>query len=300
MYLLLKNIIGLAALKINQKLGRFSVQLANLCLLLFFRKVRFKRRLDISANVYQVTEITESLPGQKEWTHFFHMPERLHNYTIGVVKKGERLAQNYCIENLKFEENDVILDIGANSGDSLIYFRSLGLPLSIYCFEPDPRALESLNANAASWPECVEVVPSPLGEIEGPVTLYISTLGGDTSLSCPRKYEETIEVECFTLDGWYKRERLKNKINKPIRLMKLEAEGFEPEILQGGLSTLSQIEYIAADLGWERGPDQECTIPQVVNLLLAHQFRLKSVSRDGVHFLFENMTILDDKSKNTI
>ena len=54
--------------------------------------------------------------------------------------------------------------------------------------------------------------------------------------------------------------------------MKLEAEGFGPEILQGGLSILDHVEYIAAD-GWERGQDQECTIPQVVNLLLAHQFK---------------------------
>ena len=99
-------------------------------------------------------------------------------------------------------------------------------------------------------------------------------------------------VESFTLDGWFERERVKDKIGKPIKLMKLEAEGFEPEILQGGLSILDHVEYIAADLGWERGQDQECTIPQVVNLLLAHQFRLKSAfSPDGVHFLFENIVL---------
>ena len=77
--------------------------------------------------------------------------------------------------------------------------------------------------------------------------------------------------------------------------MKLEAEGFEPEILQGGLSILDQVEYIAADLGWERGQEQDCTIPQVVNLLLSYRFRLKSVSRDGVHFLFENIDLFESK-----
>tara|TARA_B100000989_G_scaffold39741_1_gene25202 strand:- start:13809 stop:14699 length:891 start_codon:yes stop_codon:yes gene_type:complete len=296
MLLLLKNLIGRSIQKVNYLLGRHSVPLANLVMRLFFQKIRFKRRLDISSNVYQVTETSDFSSGQEEWHHFFHMSERLHNYAIGVQKKGQRLAESYGIEGLEFKPDDIILDVGANSGDSLIYFRNLGIPLSIYCFEPDPRALESLKANAASWPECVEVVPHPLGETEGPITLYVSSLGGDTSLSRPPNYEDKMVVESFTLDGWFERERLKDKIGKPIKLMKLEAEGFEPEILQSGLSTIHQVEYIAADLGWERGLDQECTIPQVVNLLLANQFRLKSVSPDGVHFLFENITLSEIKA----
>ena len=76
--------------------------------------------------------------------------------------------------------------------------------------------------------------------------------------------------------------------------MKLEAEGFEPEIIRGGLSVLSQIEYIAADLGWERGLEQDCTIPEVVNLLLENRFRIKTVSRDGGHFLFENIDLANN------
>ena len=295
MLLLLKNVIGRSIQKVNYLLGSYSVPLANLVMRLFLQKIRFKRRLDISSNVYQVTERSESSSEQKEWHHFFHMSERLHNYAIGVQKKGQRLAESYGIEGLEFNPDDIILDVGANSGDSLIYFRKLGIPLSIYCFEPDPRALESLNANASGWAECVEVVPHPLGETEGPITLYVSTLGGDSSLSRPPSYEDKIVVESLTLDGWYRRERLKEKLEKPIKLLKLEAEGFEPEILQGGLSILDQVEYIAADLGWERGQEQDCTIPQVVNLLLSYRFRLKSVSRDGVHFLFENIDLFESK-----
>jgi FkbM family methyltransferase len=295
MLLLLKNLIGRSIQRVNYLLGRYSVPVANLIMRLFLQNIRFKRRLDISSNVYQVIETSEFSSGQEERHHFFHMSERLHNYAIGVQKKGQRLAESYGIEGLEFKPDDVILDVGANSGDSLIYFRNLGIPLSIYCFEPDPRALESLKANAASWADCVEVVPHPLGETEGSITLYISTLGGDSSLSRPPTYEDELVVESFTLDGWFERERVKRKIGKPIKLIKLEAEGFEPEILQGGLSILGQVEYIAADLGWERGQNQDCTIPQVVNLLLANQFRLKSVSRDGVHFLFENVSLFESK-----
>ena len=296
MLLLVKNLIGGSLVRLNHFLGSYSVPLANLVMMVFLQKIRFKRRLDLSPNIYEVTEKYKSGSGQKELHHFFHMPERLHIYAIGIKRKGQRLAEDYGIDGLEFNTDDIILDVGANSGDSLIYFRKLGIPLSIYCFEPDAKALEALNENAATWAECVEVVPHPLGDTEGPITLYVSTLGGDSSLSRPPSYEGEMLVESFTLDGWFERERLKGKIRKPIKLMKLEAEGFEPEILQGGLSILDQVEYIAADLGWERGQDQECTIPQVVNLLLANQFRLKAVSRDGVHFLFENIALSGSKA----
>jgi FkbM family methyltransferase len=295
MLLLLKNLIGSLLVKLNYFLGSYSVPLANLVMMVFLKKIRFKRRLDISSNVYEVTEVSELSSSQKELHHFFHMPERLHNYAIGIQKKGQRLAESYGVDRLEFNPEDIILDVGANSGDSLIYFRNLGIPLSVYCFEPDPKALESLNKNAAAWSECVEVVPHPLGDTEGPITLYLSTLGGDSSLSRPLSYENEIVVESFTLDGWFERERLKGKLGKPIKLMKLEAEGFEPEILQGALSILDKVEYIAADLGWERGEKQECTIPQVMNLLLVNRFRLKWVSRDGVHFLFENIDLSKSK-----
>ena len=73
------------------------------------------------------------------------MSQRLHNYAIGIQEKGQRLAESYGIEGLEFSPDDIILDVGANSGDSLDLFSKPWYPLSIYCFEPDPRALTTAN-----------------------------------------------------------------------------------------------------------------------------------------------------------
>lgn len=291
-----KNVLGVCMIKTNYFLGSYSVPVANMLMKLFSQNIRFKRRADISSDVYEVTEWFTSSTGQKESVlrHYFHLSQRLHNYFRGIQKKGQRLAEEYGIDLINYNPDDIILDVGANSGDSLIFFRKLDIPLSIYCFEPDPKALESLYENAASWCGGVVVVPNPLGEIEDSMTLYLSTLGGDTSLSQPPIYDTEIVVQSLTLDSWAQSELQENKISKTIKLMKLEAEGFEPEIIRGGLSILSKIEYIAADLGWERGLEQDCTIPEVVNLLLTNRFRIKTVSRDGGHFLFENIDLANN------
>ncbi len=73
-----------------------------------------------------------------------------------------------------------------------------------------------------------------------------------------------------------------------MKLLKLEAEGAEPEILAGVEKRLPLIEYISADLGPERGVDQESTAAAAIDYLLARNFRLIDVYCDRVTCLFKN------------
>ena len=60
----------------------------------------------------------------------------------------------------------------------------------------------------------------------------------------------------------------KNKVNdlKEIKLLKLEAEGAEPEILQGA-TEFYQSEICSADVGAERGLKYETTILETIKFL---------------------------------
>ena len=51
---------------------------------------------------------------------------------------------------------------------------------------------------------------------------------------------------------------------------------------------LKNIEYIAADLGPERGLDQECTLKEVVNILLDNNFKIVEFKYPRVCLLFRN------------
>ena len=70
---------------------------------------------------------------------------------------------------------------------------------------------------------------------DGFENFYISSEQADSSLIKPNKYSSKIEVKTVKLD---------NIVSKKIKLFKLEAEGAEPEILQGAMNSLSKIEYI--------------------------------------------------------
>ena len=65
-----------------------------------------------------------------------------------------------------------------------------------------------------------------------------------------------------------------NKIQEKIKLIKVEAEGFEPEILQGLKKYLNYVEYITIDCGFERGISQESTRTDVLKILENNNFKI--------------------------
>ena len=73
-----------------------------------------------------------------------------------------------------------------------------------------------------------------------------------------------------------------------IKLLKLEAEGAEPEVLMGSENILRNIEYISADLGPERGSKNEETYPAVTDLLYKNNFSLIKINPERPTLLFRN------------
>ena len=77
-------------------------------------------------------------------------------------------------------------------------------------------------------------------------------------------------------------------VSCPIKLLKLEAEGGEPEVLLGSSTILNHIEFISADLGFERGLNSESTLPAVSNFLLPMGFRFVDLSKNRLVSLFSS------------
>ena len=80
-----------------------------------------------------------------------------------------------------------------------------------------------------------------------------------------------------------------------IKLLKLEAEGYEPEVLMGSLKTLKNIQYISVDYGNERGVEQESTKVEVTNYLFNNNFELVADSKNRKIGLFQNRSFLWQK-----
>ena len=70
--------------------------------------------------------------------------------------------------------------------------------------------------------------------------------------------------------------------------MKLEAEGFEPEILLGAKDSIKYINYVAIDGGYERGIKQEETFTKLTNRLIESGFSIIFVNFKFGRALFNN------------
>ena len=161
-------------------------------------------------------------------------------YRQGIKNRGNFLYSSYCLDNISFEKNDIVIDCGANSGDLYITLKHKINSKNYIAFEPNPSDFNILQMNVINNNNLYN---EALGKENGYLSFYVNTKDGDSSLVRPANYDEIIKVK-VKLDTFI------NKMNyKSIKLLKVEAEGFEPEILHGSIENLSNIEYIAVDGG---------------------------------------------------
>jgi len=251
--------------------GRQMTFLFNLRCLIF----RKNMKVSSEGNFYKLAYDSRNLTDKR----YFVSPKSLSwGYWNGVETRAQSLTRAYFLDQIEFNDGDLILDCGAHIGDFFLSLKNLAVDFSYVAFEPSPPEFECLTKN----------IPSPhvvhnfgLWDSDGLLQFYQSTNAADSSFIKPKKFELITKVQVKRIDQVESRK---------IKLLKLEAEGGELEVLHGAKGILRNIAYIAADLGFERGPNEENTIPTVVNFLLANKFELKKAIAPSRRetFLFRN------------
>lgn len=228
---------------------------------------------------------------------FFAKAQRyfLWTYRRGFRRKVEQIIQRRLLKHIKFAKGDVVLDCGAQLGDLKLAFDLMGVKVRYIGFEPDPVVFESLKhtiayggrerARKGAGVAVAEVHNVGLWHEKGELPFYVSSYGADSSFIEPARYTEIIRIPTLPI-----RQFIKHK--QKIKLLKLEAEGAELEVLQGaGSGALkNSVEYISADLGAERGPSEDYTFVPVTNFLFKHGFEAVALWSDGhyLNVLFRN------------
>ena len=92
---------------------------------------------------------------------------------------------------------------------------------------------------------------------------------GDSSIIEPSNGFTKKLIKTTTLNNYF----FENRIKK-VKLLKLEAEGFEPEILQGSNKVLNRIEYIGVGGSPERGKKNDTTIEYAIDFLTSRDFEV--------------------------
>lgn len=152
----------------------------------------------------------------------------------GKTISGEKNFIEKQLSNLIGGDPQIIFDVGANIG---LYSKMLSERFpnsSIYCFEPNPNCIKSLNSNT---PSSCKVFNFGLGDETGELILYDKANSHGSSHAS--LYKEALDdfhgcdsvkvpVKIIKLDDF----AMENGIDK-IDFLKIDTEGHELEVLKG-------------------------------------------------------------------
>lgn len=169
-------------------------------------------------------------------------PLRWKLYRQGWAARLDRLAREYGVgRHVWLGPDSVVLDIGANAGEFAHVCARLGA--RVYCFEPDPAVFACLQKNIASLANTSahdDVVWKENGEID--FALAPDRADSSVFASGPRVRKRAVTIEAFARGHSISR----------IDLIKCDAEGAEPEVLEGIGAAFPLVRAVALDTGPER------------------------------------------------
>ena len=193
---------------------------------------------------------------------------RVNRFLRGKSHAVNRLYAQYInnllsLDTVKKSNNKIVIfDIGANIGEFSCAIVEKFSNFQIFAFEPDPVAFECLKYNIAALnlSNCVSIYNLALSDKSGFYPFYVSTKNADSSFIQPKNYTKVIRVESLRADNFM----LEHKIEF-ITMLKMDAEGFEPEVISGLGKKISSVGFFAIDVGPERNGQE--TVVEIDNIL---------------------------------
>jgi 2-O-methyltransferase len=213
----------------------------------------------------------------------------------GTIKVSE-------LKNLIGKSNPTILEIGANIGQTTEEFL-LEMPNSnIFCFEPDPRAIQKFRSRISN--PNVTLFECAVGDQNGFVSFNQSSGGEEWkdwdqsgSIRKPKlhletwprvKFESQIQVPIVRLNDW-----ALDKNILTVDLVWADVQGAESDLISGGSSVIRNTRFLFTEYGaleWYEGQislDGICEALFDLGLVLCRRFVMDA--------LFVNKNLIDLK-----
>ncbi len=204
-----------------------------------------------SMKMIQYFERKDNVVADKKWDVLFGNNDKIlfdidTNLKINLYKDS---ILSRFIQRGGFEEDeikyvlkslivgDTFIDIGANIGlFSLLASKKIGDKGKVICFEPAPETYRRLNENIElNHIKNIESRNVGLSDKDDELKFYISDTGFDAwnSFAPTNDYKlrKSIDIKVSTLD-----KELENLDKSTIKLIKIDVEGWEKFVLQGGKS----------------------------------------------------------------
>jgi FkbM family methyltransferase len=184
---------------------------------------------------------------------------------------------------------DLILDVGANVGQSYDSFRWAGFKGPIYSFEPNPEIFKRLQQQPGyNW----QRFSLALSSRSARATFHLTNSDNSNSLQVPLvgvKVVGEITVPAIRLDEFW----IQNKVTARNAFLKIDTEGHDWEVVRGASGVLDKIQLImveAAPLPRYQGEPDFSTVVDSMGQL---GFRVCRVEKNSTNIAAGIDTALD-------
>lgn len=169
-------------------------------------------------------------------------PLRWKLYRKGWDARLDRLEREYGVNrHVTLTRDSIVLDVGANAGEFAHVCARYGA--RIHCFEPDPAVMACLRRNIEPLTNA-EAHDAVIWKADDEIDFALAPERADSSVFAdgPRIRKKAVKIESFA----------RAAALPHIDLMKCDAEGAEPEVLEGVGDAWRIVRAVALDTGAER------------------------------------------------
>lgn len=250
----------------NEKFFCFFFKIINFLIL------RWKINVNYIDNdkIYQITDDQNQI--------YVKRKTYINLYSNGIKHRLDKLDKEYLLENIQLNDNDLVVDVGACIGEVSMIFEKK-YKCKIISFEPEEDEYNCMKKNVTS--PNFQAYNLPLWNEEKEISFYAANELHDSSCFETENYTHITKKKTSTLNNLLINE-------KEIKLLKVEAEGAEPEILQGANKILNKVKFITVDVGAEKGLNYETTIVDTIKFLEQNNFQLIQFGTPRLVCLFKN------------
>jgi FkbM family methyltransferase len=206
------------------------------------------------------------------------------------------------LKNLIKESKPVIFDIGSNDGLSLKEFKSWWHDSVVHCFEPQHECLSKLKARALKYDKSsVFISETAVGDTpDRDVSFYSHAFSSGSSgfnrintdsVDSIHLRDLKIKGDNSKLGGYYEDINNERKVDiirideymnnlsiDHIDLMKIDTQGFEPEVLSGVGDRLKDVNVIVTELMFYDYYDRKLSFTDIEQFLLPSGFEIYDIS----------------------
>jgi FkbM family methyltransferase len=178
-----------------------------------------------------------------------------HPFGIEIIRHfGKNLELRQIVQAMSEHKINLVLDVGANTGQYALSLIELGFNNKIVSFEPLADAYDELTKNSSAYNNWTVFERCAIGDFNGKTLINISKNSHSSSIlpitnthinAAPSaQYIGQSETAIYTLDSI--RDSFMNSNDNVC--LKIDTQGFEDKVLNGAAEALENIKLIQLEL----------------------------------------------------